>query len=132
MSLERTVFEPVERLATALLPRRTRIALAACAFIAFPILVLIAVQKLTWPWPRLTLGIVRFIVSVGFSGAFTCFAAILLAGWFCPSSRWFMHAPDRPLRFVNGCLVLARSWALVVLCLMAASPVLVLVVATLS
>ena len=127
MSLERNVFAPIERLATALYPRRSRIALFASAFVVAAI-VTIFVAQLTWPWPRAALSIPRLVTFVGVAGASACFAAILLAGWFCPSSRWFMHAPTRSSRLLNGCLILARSWAVLVLSLLAVAPLLVLVV----
>lgn len=119
MSLERRLFAPVERVASALYPRRFRFALTAAILVVLPFVLVLIAQR-TWPWPAGALRVVSFVPSITFSASALCLGAFLLAGWFAPSARWFMPPPNHASHALDVIRVLLRSWALVVLLLMAA------------
>ena len=118
MSLERSLFAPIEHFATVLYPQRFRFAVVAAILVALPFALVLIAQH-TWPWPAGALRVVSFVPLITFSACALCLCPVLLAGWFAPSARWFMQPPNSASHALNVLRLLLRSWALLVLLVVA-------------
>ena len=112
MSLERSLFSPIERLANTLYPYRWRLALFTLACSSFP-LVLASAARLFWPEQAARL--VVFVVPVLFTLVAWSWSAFLIAVWFGsrPSTRRFL--PNFLPRPRSALAFLFRVWGLIVL-----------------
>ena len=112
MSLERSLFDPVKRIALALYPHRWRFCFATLAFFLVPF-VLMAAGYLGWqPAPTRLLWFAAPIVLALVAWSWSAF---LLAMWFGPSQR-FPSLNNPPRSPVARALWLgARVWSLILL-----------------
>ncbi len=82
MSLERTVFAPVERLADALYPYRWRFVLSTLLLSAFPLVLAFAGRRL---WPEEAVRVVLYVAPVVMTLVVWVWSANLIAVWFGPA-----------------------------------------------